>query len=118
MPLPEAAWESNNDFSGQSFKLDSTIHINHSGQYEITCKTGTRTKVIIDRDVVFDLKFLQIGNFYRAPAANKKITINLTAGEHQVEVIALTQPPLPNITFKSVETTGEGESLWKSFSFN
>jgi hypothetical protein len=117
VPLPEVAWEKNSDFEGQAFKLESTIQINHSGQYEVTCKTGARTKVMMDGNVVFDLKFLQIGSFYQAPAANRKITLNLTAGEHQVEVITLTQPSLPDITLRPVEFTGSGQSLWKSFSF-
>ena len=117
-PLPEMAWEKNNDFGGQAFKLESTIHINHDGKYEIACKTGTRTKVMVDGTVIFDLKFLQIGSFYQAPAANRKITLDLAAGDHRIEVVALTAVPLPDITLRSVESNDEGQSLWKSFSFN
>jgi hypothetical protein len=117
-PLPEVAWEGNSDFEGQAYKLQTTIHINRGGKYEITCKTRTRTKMIIDGNVIFNLKFLQIGNFYQAPAANRKVTLNLTTGDHQVEVIALTQPPLPDITLRATETAGESQSLWKGFSFN
>jgi len=116
-PLPEMAWEKNTDFEGQAYKLQSTIHITHGGQYEIACKTGIRTKVMVDGDIIFNLKFLQIGSFYREPAVNRKVILNLKEGDHQVEVITLTQPSLPDITLKPIESNADGQSLWKNLSF-
>ncbi len=117
-PLPKVAREQNDDFEGQAYKLQTSIHVNHSGEYEISCKTDARTKMMVDGNIIFDLKFLKIGDFYEAPTINRKVQLNLTKGDHQVEVITLTQPPLPDITIRAVGFNGEGQSLWKSFVFN
>jgi hypothetical protein len=117
-PLPEAAWEKNNDFTGQAIRLETTIQVNADGQHEITCKTGSRTKLIIDGNLIFDLKFMQLGDFYTTPAVNKKVVLNLTKGEHQVEVITLNQSPMPEITIKSIASSEAAQSLWKGFSFD
>jgi hypothetical protein len=117
-PLPKAAWENNNDFEGQAVRLETTIQVNIGGQYEISCKTDTRTKLIIDGDLIYDLKFLQLGDFYTTPTVNKKVVLNLTKGEHKVEVITLNQSSLPEITIKSAGSSEAVQSLWKSFSYD
>jgi hypothetical protein len=115
-PLPPSA---NIMFDAETIKLESKIQMKHGGRYEITCETGNRSKVLIDNQEIFDLTFPRIGS-YVAPPEERKVLLNLKAGDHQVEVISCFQTSYapPDITIRGIESTGKGQSLWKSFSFD
>jgi hypothetical protein len=115
-PLPP---EANVVLGNETVKLESDIQVNKTGDYEVECKTHNRTIVIIDHKKIFNISFLMIGD-YTAPTADKKIHLNLTSGEHHVEVIVSFQieSKYPEITLRPAGSSDSGQSLWKSFVFN
>jgi hypothetical protein len=110
--------EGNLNSTDRSVKLESIIHVSHSGKYEITCKAGNRTKLLVDGREVYDLFFPRIGNYSGAPV-DRKTSLTLTEGDHKVEVVTCFQfnPDLPDITIHGIESNSS-KSLWDGFVFN
>jgi hypothetical protein len=114
-PLP--AW-AGVIFDAQSLKLEGTIHINHSGDYEIAIEAGNRTKVFVDGKEIFDLILPRMGNYIPLPLV-KKVSLNLKEGDHKVEVVTCFQTSYgpPDIWLKPAGGSGPNQEIWKSFIF-
>ncbi|HTA77728.1 MAG TPA: hypothetical protein VK791_11255 [bacterium] len=114
-PVPAAA---NVIYNGQTVELEGTVQMKRDGLYEIDCQTGNRSKVFIDNQEIFDLTFPVIGSYVAQPV-DRKIKLDLKAGDHKIKVISCFQASYgpPDITIKPAASTERGESLWKNFVF-
>jgi hypothetical protein len=112
-PVPGGA---NPDGAGARYR--GVIHVDQSGKFEITCKTGNRADVRIDGRKIFNLYFPQTAH-HTPPAQMKKKNVYLEAGDHRVEVKTWFQRGYapPEITLKAKGTAGEAKSLWTSFRY-
>jgi hypothetical protein len=114
-PLP--AW-AGVIFDAQSLKLEGTIHINHTGDYEIAIEAGNRSKVFIDDKKIFDVILPRVGSYIPLPVV-KKVSLNLKEGDHKVVVVTCFQTSYgpPDIWVKGPGADGPNQEIWKSFSF-
>lgn len=106
-PSPEV----NLDYVGVRYK--ATIHLDQAGEYEITCKAENRTRVILDHHKLFDLSFFRTAN-YMSPPADEKKTLDLSAGDHEVEMTTCFQRShaAPELSLQLKGSPGMGKPLW------
>ncbi len=102
----------------EAVRFSTTIHVEKEGDYIVHYQAVNRSRLKIDGQTVSDLYFFKLLN-YMAPEKQGDETIQLSSGEHQIEVVVAFQrnDRFPEFLLRPKGSDGAGVSLWSSFNF-